>query len=50
MNLACDRFLKYVRFDTASDEGSDTCPSTRKQYNFGMYLVEELKNICLKDV
>ena len=26
-----DRFLKYVSFDTQSDEASETFPSTEKQ-------------------
>ena len=28
---AYERLLKYVQFDTASDERSETCPSTAKQ-------------------
>jgi len=43
------RFLKYVSFDTQSDENSPSCPSTRKQYDFGKYLVEELQKIGLED-
>ena len=27
---AIDRFLRYVTYDTQSDEGSGTCPSTEK--------------------
>ncbi len=38
-----DRFLKYVSFDTTSDENSQTIPSTPKQKVLGEYLVEELK-------
>ena len=43
------RFLKYVSFDTQSDENSDSCPSTQNQYEFGKYLVEELREVGLKD-
>lgn len=40
-----DRFLKYVSFDTQSDEHSSSTPSTIKQLAFAKYLVEELKSI-----
>lgn len=39
---AIDRFMKYIRFDTQSDEESDTCPSTGKQKVLGAALAEEL--------
>lgn len=38
-----DRFLKYISFDTTSDENSQTVPSTEKQRVLGAFLVEELK-------
>ena len=34
-----DRFLKYVSFDTRSDETSETFPSTEKQKVLLKYLV-----------
>ena len=37
-----ERFLKYVSFDTTSDESSDTVPSTSRQRVLGEYLVREL--------
>jgi tripeptide aminopeptidase len=37
-----ERFLRYVRIDTRSDEGSPTHPSTDKQKILGRLLVEEL--------
>lgn len=40
-----DRFLKYVSFDTQSDEHSSLTPSTIKQLALAEYLVEELKTI-----
>ena len=33
-----DRFLKYVSFDTQSDETTDVTPSTAKQMVFANYL------------
>ncbi len=44
------RFLKYVSFDTQSDENSNTTPSTSKQLLLGKYLVNELKSIGCSDV
>ena len=49
MTTASERFLKYVTFDTKSDEYSETCPSTDKQKVFGAYLVEEMKEIGIQD-
>ena len=43
-------FLKYVSFDTTSDETSETVPSTQKQKVLGNFLVEELKRIGLSNV
>ena len=34
-----ERFLKYVSFDTQSDEESQSIPSTAKQKVLGEYLV-----------
>ncbi len=45
-----ERFLKYVSFDTSSDDASETCPSTQKQLVLGKFLAEELKEIGLLDV
>ncbi len=45
-----ERFLDYVRYDTQSDESSDTCPSTAKQLELGRRLVEELKELGLRGV
>ena len=41
MNVV-DRFLKYVSFDTQSDESSQTQPTTEKQKVLGAYLAQEL--------
>ena len=49
MKTVTERFLKYVSFDTMSDEFSDTCPSTRKQKLLGAALVEEMKEIGICD-
>ncbi len=45
-----DLFLKYVTFDTQSDESSTTCPSTNGQKVFAHYLVQQLTEIGMIDV
>ena len=49
MNLV-ERFLKYVSFDTQSDENSGVTPSTPKQMVFARYLKEELETLGLEEV
>lgn len=43
------RFLRYVRFDTKSDEFSETCPSTKGQLAFADFLAEEMKSMGIAD-
>lgn len=43
-----ERFLHYVSFDTRSDEGSETVPSTPGQKLLGAALAEELGRIGLQ--
>ncbi len=45
METVSERFLRYVRFDTQSDEASETCPSTEKQRVLGAALVAEMKQM-----
>ena len=42
-----DRFLKYVSFDTTSNETSETVPSTPNQKVLGEFLVKELDALGL---
>ena len=49
MKTVTERFLKYVSFDTKSDEFSETCPSTAKQKLLGAALVEEMKEMGIAD-
>ncbi|NWG27482.1 MAG: peptidase T [Ignavibacteriaceae bacterium] len=44
-----DRFLKYVKYDTQSDEESTSFPSTEKQKRLSADLAKELKKMGLKD-
>lgn len=45
-----ERFLKYVVFDTQSDESTGVTPSTEKQMVFARYLKTELEDLGLKDI
>lgn len=49
MKSVTDRFLKYVSFDTMSDEFSETCPSSDKQKLLGAALVEEMREMGITD-
>ena len=49
MNIV-ERFLKYVGFDTQSDENSGVTPSTSKQMVFAQYLKGELEALGLEDI
>lgn len=46
-NALKNRFLKYISFDTQSDESSKTIPSTSKQKELGKFLKNELNNLGL---
>jgi len=47
---AYERFLNYIKFDTVSDEESDTVPSTSSQMEFAKLLVAEMKNIGISNI
>ena len=49
MKTVTERFLRYVSFDTQSDENSTTCPSTAKQKLLAAALVEEMKEMGIQD-
>ena len=50
MERLIERFMRYCRIDTQSDEESTTYPSTAKQLNLSRMLVEELKEIGMQEV
>ena len=45
-----DRFLRYVKFETRSDEKSETIPSTPTQLDFAKILAKELEEIGMENV
>ncbi|MGP1465537.1 MAG: peptidase T [Prevotella koreensis] len=49
MNIQ-ERFINYTKFDTQSNEESESVPSTSKQLIFAKYLKEELEREGLEDV
>ncbi len=49
METVSQRFLRYVSFDTQSDEFSETCPSSAKQKLLGAALVEEMLAMGIAD-
>ena len=44
-----EKFLDYIRFDTQSDPTTGVTPSTEKQKNLGLHLVENMKQIGIED-
>lgn len=49
METVSERFLRYVSFDTQSDESSNTCPSTQKQKLLGQSIVAEMLAMGIAD-
>src|SRR5262245_49724542 len=50
MDTLLDRFLRYVRIDTQSDESSPTSPSTARQLTLSRMLADECRALGLADV
>lgn len=50
MSNLLEKFLKYVKVDTKSDENTGTTPSTKGQWELAKILVDELKSMGVKDV
>lgn len=44
-----ERFLRYVKIDTQSAHDKEQVPSTNKQFDLARVLVQELKEMGLKD-
>lgn len=49
MNSVSERFLRYVSFETKSDENVESCPSTAGQRVLGKALVEEMLAMGITD-
>ena len=49
MESVVERFLRYVSYETTSDEMSETCPSTANQKVLAAAIVEEMKSMGIAD-
>jgi len=49
MSVVLERFLRYVTYDTQSDENSKTYPSTARQLVLLRDLADELRALGLRD-
>lgn len=49
METVFNRFLRYVAFDTQSDEASESWPSTEKQKLLGQQLAAEMRAMGIED-
>ena len=47
---AYERFLNYVKIHTTSDEDSQDTPSSKRQFDLGNLLVQELERLGVSDV
>ncbi len=47
MHSLVDRFLRYIKIDTQSNQASPTCPSTEKQKDLSNLLMNELNEMGL---
>ncbi len=50
MEKLLERFIRYVKIDTQSDDMSTTAPSTKKQFDLLRLLEKELKALGLKEI
>ncbi|MDI9520655.1 MAG: peptidase T [Bacillota bacterium] len=50
MNKALERFLRYAKIDTTSDENATTTPSTKGQWELARMLEQELKDLGCEEV
>lgn len=48
--IVLERFLKYVSFDTQSDDKTNMTPSTPGQLIFAKYIEQELKSLGMQEV
>lgn len=49
MNIV-ERFIKYAKIDTQSDESSNETPSTKKQFDLARVVEQEMKDMGLEDI
>ena len=47
--MLIDKLLDYIKYDTQSNENSETCPSTAKQKLLGQHLLDQINDLGLTD-
>jgi tripeptide aminopeptidase len=50
MDKLVERFIRYAKLNTCSDENSKSCPSTPQQMEFARLLADELDEIGLQNI
>ena len=50
MHKVVERFIKYVKMDTQSDDSSDSFPSTKKQFELAEVLKKEMEELGLTEI
>ncbi len=50
MEKVVERFIRYARIDTQSDESSLSCPSTEKQFKLARLLEKEMEELGLSEI
>ncbi|MBN1498843.1 MAG: peptidase T [Spirochaetes bacterium] len=50
METVLDKFIRYAKMDTASDDSSSTVPSTRKQFRLAELLRDEMTALGLNNI
>lgn len=50
MSKVVERFLRYIKYNTQSNEKSESIPSTEEQLDFAKMLSKDLKEIGLKEI
>lgn len=50
MSNVIDKFVRYLKIDTRSDENSENCPSTEIQWDLAHLLADELKLLGIQDI
>ena len=50
MSLVVDKFLRYISFDTQSEDEQEQQPSTQKQFALANVLADELRQMGAEEV
>ena len=45
-----DRFLRYIKIATDSNPNNESCPSSKKQWDFAKVLIKDLEEIGMENI